>query len=295
MKCVGKIAIWLAGGLLLSAGARADNIVVAAGDNPYMAIVARNIFGLNPVQADEPVGDPPPKITLTGIMSTCGKLEALFKVAGTGKPGEPAKDQSYILSEGQREDDIEVTHINEQAGLVTFNNHGTVQEILLASTPGSTMSGPGHGGPVSKGNLARPTGSPTGGNGGNGGNGAANIIPGRGGAGRQNRGMGNDASQNPSTTGGAVPGGGLNVQSLLSTPTRAGNNADQQQTDENALTPEESATLIEAQRELYKSQNNPIHGILPVTIFTPPDATGPTGNPLVMPTAPPPGPGAHSK
>ena len=145
MNRTGKIALWLAGGLALNAGARADTIVSA--DNPYTPVVARNIFGLNPVQATDaaPV-DPPPKITLTGIMSISGKAQVLFKAAGTGKPGQPAKDQFYILSLGQRQDDIEVTRINEKAELVTFNNHGTVQEIPLASTPALTATptpGPG--------------------------------------------------------------------------------------------------------------------------------------------------------
>jgi hypothetical protein len=301
MKCVGKIVIWLAGGLLLSAGARADNTavvaraditaVVARADNPYTTIVNRNIFGLNPVDPDAPSDvDPPPKITLNGIMSISKHLQALFKVAGTGKPDGP-KDQSYILSEGQRQDDIEVTRINEQAGLVTFNNHGTVQEILLASTPGSATSGPGHGGAASKGNFSRPTGVPSGGNVGNG---VANFS-GRGGVGRSTRGTGNDANQNlnPSTT-----GGGMAALPFAPTPTRAPNADQQQNQNQNALTPEEAATLIELQRAAYKSENNPTHGILPVTKLTPPDAVGPTGNPLIMPAptpAPAPSPAAPSK
>ena len=37
-------------------------------------------------------------------------------------------------------------------------------------------------------------------------------------------------------------------------------NADQQQAQNN-LTPEENATLLEVQREMYQSQNNPMHGL----------------------------------
>ena len=69
-------------------------------------------------------------------MSIFGQLQVLFKVAGTAKPGQPAKDDSYILSEGQRQDEIEVIHIDEKASLVTFNNHGTVQEIPLDQRAG---------------------------------------------------------------------------------------------------------------------------------------------------------------
>ena len=78
-------------------------------------------------------------------MSIFGQLQVLFKVAGTAKPGQPAKDEFYILSEGQRQDEIEVIHIDEKASLVTFNNHGTVQEIPLANAPAVSTPMPGAG------------------------------------------------------------------------------------------------------------------------------------------------------
>ena len=43
-----------------------------------------------------------------GIMSIFGQLQVLFKVAIPAKAEQPAKDESYILSEGQRQDEIEV-------------------------------------------------------------------------------------------------------------------------------------------------------------------------------------------
>ena len=276
MKRGGKIAIWLAGGLVLSAGAQVDNVAVASADNPYEAIATRNIFSLNPVAAEVPAGDPPPKITLNGIMSIHGRSQALYKVAGTGKPGQPAKDQFYNLSEGQRQDDVEVVHINDQASLVTFNNHGTVQEIPLANAPAVTTSAPGTGGQVSRTSFGRPTGGSGRGN-------ETVNFSGRGGTARQNRGQGNDANQNPNPNSAAM-GGGLNLQSMQSVPTRAGVYNPPQST----MTPAETAVFIELQREAYKSQNNPIHGIFPPTAGTSPDATGPTGNPLVMPGEPPP-------
>ena len=49
-----------------------------------------------------------------GIMSISGQLQALYKVAVIAKAEEPAKDESYILSEGQRQDEIEVIHINDK-------------------------------------------------------------------------------------------------------------------------------------------------------------------------------------
>jgi hypothetical protein len=78
-------------------------------------------------------GSPPPKISLTGITTIFGPSEALYKVAGHGQPGQPpVAEESYILSEGQSQDDVTVEHIDVKKGLVTFINHGVTQDILLA-------------------------------------------------------------------------------------------------------------------------------------------------------------------
>src|SRR5208282_3999681 len=102
MKCLGKIAVCLAGGLMLHISARADGAIAPNG-NPYTPIVVRNVFGLNPPPTNNPVNpdDVPLKITPNGIMSIFGQLQVLFKVAP--KPGQPpgTKDASYVLSEGQ--------------------------------------------------------------------------------------------------------------------------------------------------------------------------------------------------
>ena len=104
---------------------------------------ARNIFGLIPPASAETATNEAekllPKITPTGIMGVFGDWQVLFKVGGAAavKPGQPAKDEFYILSEGQRQDDIEVIKIDEKKSLVTFNNHGTTQELPLANGPAS--------------------------------------------------------------------------------------------------------------------------------------------------------------
>jgi hypothetical protein len=276
MKCVGKIAIGLVGGLVLIAGARADTVALA--DNPYTPIVTRNIFGLNPVQADETPSEPPPKITLNGIMSIYGKLQALYKVAGSGKPGQP--DQSYMLTEGQRQNDIEVMSINSASNLVTFNNHGTVQEIPLANAPAATGAGPGQGGLVSRGgNFSKSMGRA----GGADGNIIGNSSP-RSGFGRLNRSQGNNASQNPNTP--AMGGGAAAMQSL---PTRAGN-SNQQQT-QNTMDPAEQAILIAAQHAQLQQEGNPMAAIFPPTPIDAEVGVIPSEPPAGQPPIPPPAPG----
>src|SRR5262245_16734768 len=82
-------------------------------NNPYQGIVDRNVFGLKPTPPPAPPPEPPKppasKITLTGIITYGGK-RALLKAAAparpgvAGKGGEPGKELSLTLKEGQREE-----------------------------------------------------------------------------------------------------------------------------------------------------------------------------------------------
>ena len=136
MKCCGKITICLAGALALNAALRADDAVLPG--NPYALIVARNIFALNPppppVDPNATPEELPVKITPNGVMSIFGQWQVLFKTTVAGKPGE----QSYMLAEGQAQDDIEVVKIDDKSGFVTFNNHGVVEKIPLANSSSTT-------------------------------------------------------------------------------------------------------------------------------------------------------------
>src|ERR1039458_5383259 len=249
MKRLGKIVICLASGLVLNAGARADDGVLP--NNPYAPIVVRNIFALNPPPPADagPPADPPPKITPNGIMTIFGHLQVLFKVAGTAKPGQPAKDEAYILSEGQRQDEIEVTHIDEKARVVRFNKHGTVQELLLvkANPPAVSTPTPAQGRPVPP-NLIAPNGENN------------SRIPSRLGGGpgaARNRGRGDGS---PLTT---VPTSGLG----------GGMNSGQQQ-PQNTMSPEAQVILMEAQRAQWQKEGNPAAGIIPPTVLTPQNRPG---------------------
>jgi len=116
------------------ATATADN--QTQNQTPYAPIVERNMFGLVPIPPPAAPVDPatlipPPKITPNGIMTLFGKLQVLFKVAGVAKPGQPPKDESYVMCEGDRQDDIEVQKIDQTAATITFNNHGVVQALPL--------------------------------------------------------------------------------------------------------------------------------------------------------------------
>src|SRR5262245_9570604 len=102
--------------------------------NHYEGIPGRNAFGLKPPPKPE-ANTPPPqiaKIVLTGITTILGNKRALMKVHPVGaKPSDQAKENSLILTEGQREGDIEVIEINEDAGSVKVNNAGTIMTLTF--------------------------------------------------------------------------------------------------------------------------------------------------------------------
>ncbi len=153
MRRAAVILVCLAGAMVFNTVSRANDSLPPG--NPYGSIVKRNVFGLNPVPVVDPnvapPGPPPPKITLTGITTIFGPAEALFKVAGVKREGKPPQDESYIFTEGESQDDVEVTAIDTVKKIVTFNNNGVVQEIPLtagiASGGGSAPSQPGFASP----------------------------------------------------------------------------------------------------------------------------------------------------
>jgi hypothetical protein len=287
MKFARKILICLAGGLALHANLRADD--VALSDNPYAPVVERNIFGLNPPPPFTPA--PPdesslPKISPNGITDILGSLEVLFKVSSAGRPGQPSKEESYILSEGQRQDDIEVVKINEKDGTVTFKNHGTVQELpLVAATGGSAPAASGS--PV---NNFQPPPPMLNGAGNHFGNRGGANYGGNPGAQNYNGGYGNSGTTGGQNYGGINNGslntGGLNTGGLNFNNPSSGNSATFNAASQipEGMTPEVQTIAIEANREATKEQV--INGDLPplpITELTPSDAVGAGGAPLVTP------------
>ncbi len=263
----------LMGALFFGAIAHAE----LAADNPYAAIVSRNMFGLVPIPTNPPVDPtpavPPPKITPNGIMTIFGKLQALFNVAQPAKAGQPAHDESYVLTEGEQQDDIEVTKIDEKAGVITFNNHGVVQELPLVS--GVASSG------------AAPAGGPAGG-----GPGPGGVLPGLPGGNRfgrnPNLARGNlGAALNPG--GGAQMGGGAQFggggQPGLGGGAfgSAGAGAENSAQPEENLSPEAQVLLIEKNRlDTQEAVNKGLMPPLPPTVITPADATAVDGSPLIV-------------
>jgi hypothetical protein len=271
MKCAGLFILAIT--LLLAATARAQQAEGASDagtvalDKPYAGIVARNMFGLVPIppadpNANQPPADPPPKITPNGIMTIFGKLQALFKVSA--KPGQPPKETSYVLTEGERQDEIEVVKINQPDGIITFNNHGIIQELPLANVDNAASSGP------SAAPSALPGGIPMPGSGFNPGM-SGGLSPQERNAIRR-RSLGGLPNNGGNPGGAPAFGGGNNNQ-----PANA-NIEDQVMSSAKQMAQIE-LNRIATQDAVDKGLMPP----LPPTLLTPPDATGPGGAPLIIP------------
>ncbi|MGH7866584.1 MAG: hypothetical protein ACREP9_02875 [Candidatus Dormibacteraceae bacterium] len=109
----------------------ASETAFAAG--PYAMIYERNAFGLRPPKPLTviPPAGPAPKVHLTGITTILQDKRALFKVEFPAKPREKPKQESYILTEGQKAGPIEVLEINVKKAQVKVNNSGTVTTLTF--------------------------------------------------------------------------------------------------------------------------------------------------------------------
>ena len=235
-------------------------VIADPADRPYTTIMQRNIFALVPIPTNAPVdpnaATPPPKITPNGIMTVFGRLQVLFKVAVPAKGTQPAKEDSHVMSEGDREDDIEVQKIDEAKAIITFNNHGVVQQLPLSAT-GSSGGAPAATATASfvpPGMNPALSGGPAG----------ALGMAGRFGRNRSAPAVvptpppPSDASASqPFSTEGMTPttGGYVNQRGIF-------------QPAAVQMSPEEQTLMIEAQRMKYQQEGNPIANALPPTAIT---------------------------
>jgi hypothetical protein len=275
MKCGAKRLVFVAGSLVLAIGTRAAvNENNADASNPFSAIVERNVFALKdpppPPQLEVKTNTPPPNIRLTGITTIFGtsNKRALFMVQEIGIPGKPAsKEESYILTEGQRQGAIEVLEIDEKKNSVKIKNDGNEavltldEKVKLPSAPAIPGFGaPLPGGAPPPGGLPRlPTFAPTAGV-----TPAGSISPVNPQPATPVSFYGNNNAAAPAANSIALNNGTANVELPLRTirtpPTAAPVTGP-------VPSPEEQIIMIEAQREANK--NNPRFPPLPPTPLTP--------------------------
>jgi hypothetical protein len=128
-------------------------------NNPYSGIVERNGFGLkapdNPADLVKPPAPVVADIKLQGISTILGRSQVLMKIKVPAKPPEPAREQSLVLGEGQREGEVEVKQINPAEGTVTIDNGGAT--LALNMKDHSERPSPGAAPPAAAGSGVIPT------------------------------------------------------------------------------------------------------------------------------------------
>lgn len=131
-----------------------DTPDVPESENPYTAIVERNIFGLKDPPPPPPVTQekeklPPPNINLTGITTLGGSKRAMLKIPATpAKPGHPAKaEQFFMLSEGERDGELEIIQIDAMANTVKVKFADIPSTLDFTNNGVKVAMGPGPGAP----------------------------------------------------------------------------------------------------------------------------------------------------
>jgi hypothetical protein len=245
----GQISLVCTLGILLSGMASAS---AANSANPYQSIVDRNVFALKPPPPPpDPalLNKPPPgKITLTGITTILGNKRALLKVAVPAKPPQPAKDDSYILAEGQRDGTVEILAIDEKAGSVKVNNAGDIVVLTFekdGAKPNPAAHAPAPGvipPPPMAGSIPAPPGV-------SGGPQGLKTIPTR-------------MRRVPETPGDNAP---VNPGMGGSVPTASGFNPQANQPVMEHVSPDMAEEMIEQNRAVYEQHGNPMSRVLPPT------------------------------
>jgi hypothetical protein len=142
-----KWRILLAGVIVLTA---AGTLFAVTETDRYGAIVRRNAFNLREPEPPKPPPEPPPtiKVNLTGITTLLSNKRVFLLIQEQGK-----QPESKMLSEGDRDGQIEVISINEVEGSVkikigdkesvlTFEKDGIKPPTTPVNAPG-TPGAPG--------------------------------------------------------------------------------------------------------------------------------------------------------
>src|SRR5271168_4601025 len=118
-------------------------------DNPYGAIVSRNIFDLHdpppPAVKEDKAKEPPPNIKLTGITTIFGAKQAFFILNEPGAAGKQATTRTSILREGQREGVLQVVEIDTKARSARIMIEGNESLIHIETNKAAASGGPGPG------------------------------------------------------------------------------------------------------------------------------------------------------
>lgn len=267
MERGGKMIGTLLSVLALTVGAQAIRSFGASSDDPYRAIVDRNVFDLRPMPektTPAPPPTPPPNVKLVGLLMITGHPQAVLSIADPTAPSKPPA--TYILAEEERRASVEVKSINMDAQTARVDISGDVVqlklEVMKAPPAGPAPAGPAMAGAPGQGRFM--PGARAGGRG-------AFPVPVPGGPAAQ------PASYQPSVS--------PDSSGLPTRPVRT----DTGDAAQPALTPEQSLAQMEQMRNLYQQNNDIRAQLLPPNPYAPqqPQATPDTGPGPTQPNTPP--------
>lgn len=120
--------------------------------NPYSAIIARNVFGLQPPPPPaEPTNNDPTKVASTLKLTGFIKIEGLpLKAMFVNTPKDPKMEPTYYsLCEGEREGALSILKLNEQKEFAEVMNEGEKLVVWLKDSKptNSPSAGPQKGMP----------------------------------------------------------------------------------------------------------------------------------------------------
>lgn len=152
------------GYVLALGGLAGPAFAVTQNTNPvahFGDIQDRNVFGLKSPEVKTETSQPPklPRLMLTGITTMLGNKQAFLKELPPveGKMPDAVKEKFLMLTEGQRDGEIEVLQIDEKTGSVKVSNSGTLMTLTFEKDgPKPPVSAP----PANQGIV--PGGLPTG-------------------------------------------------------------------------------------------------------------------------------------
>lgn len=243
MERGGKMIVSLLSVLALSVGIRSS---AASNDDPYRAIMDRNVFDLRPMPVapiNTAPATPPPNVKLGGLMEITGHPQAVLVVTDPAAPSKPPV--SYVLAEGERKSTVEVKSINMDNKTARVQIAGNEVQLKLEEV--KATGGPAAGAPAlagAPGQRPFPPGAR--------GRGAFPIPT-----------PGNPAAPAPGSNpaspsyqpGGASP----DASGLPARPVRT----DSVDAAQQAMTPEQSLVQMEQAREGYAQNNDPRAQLLP--------------------------------
>ncbi len=249
----------------LALGNGAQALTSDSPGGPYHGIVERNVFDIHaappPPPPDANAGlPPPPNIRLQGITDILGRKQVLFKVQLPARPPAPAKEESFILTIGERQGDIEVLEINPKAGTVKMKNYGVVTNLSLEFNSDKLVNVAPAAAPIPP-PMAAPMTAP-------GAIAPPPTLPGLP-AGKFPRTL--RLPGNPQPNAGTPNYGGQNYGGTgFGSASSAPNPTEDQSVPQPHMSPEARALLIELQRQKLKNEKNPMADIFPPTEATPP-------------------------